>query len=107
MNSSSASTKTCQTIRILLLMLSVYKAIDYEQFLFSSKIRGEERKARACDRDMPSRELQVGRASPLSRHALSHAFTPLGCLFPQGFSKKRETARSLRKPGWGGGGGGG
>ena len=92
-----------KTIRILLLILPVYKAKDCEQFLFSSKIHGEERKTEcntseqlwACKRDLPSRERQVGRASPLSRHALTSSFHAACLRFsPRIFEEKRDRSQS-------------
>ena len=83
--------------------------LDCEQSLFSSKIRGKERKTskrasvtvsvtweRQCREPLVTPTLLTARgvATPTSRsQSRSHAY--LFCVLSHGFSRNRETARSL------------
>ena len=84
----------------------LYKVLDCEQSLFSSKIRAKERKTskRASvtvsvtweRRPTPTLLAARGIAAPTSL-LQSHPHAYLFCVLSHGFSRKRETARSLKK----------
>ena len=71
---------------------SLSSTLDCEQCLFSSKIRGEEGKTSKCASVSVSGSRHC--RSYVTLTSRSHA-TDLFCVLPYGFSRKRDTARSL------------